>query len=46
VIASPSPPRHRGSSLVREREQPAGRAAATTAGRVGTRVMDRGLAWP
>jgi hypothetical protein len=34
-----------GSSLVRERERPAGRAiTAAAAGRVGTQVTDRGLA--
>jgi hypothetical protein len=43
VIAGPSPHQPRGSSLVRERERSAGRAAATVvAGRVVTRVTDRG----
>jgi hypothetical protein len=41
AIASPSPRRPRGSSLVREREWPNGRAAAAAAGWVGTWVTDR-----
>jgi hypothetical protein len=46
VIAAPSPRRPRGSNLVREREWPVGRATtAADAGRVGTWVTDRGLAW-
>jgi hypothetical protein len=45
VIVGPIPHRPRGSSLVRER--PAGRAVTAAAvGRVGTRVTDRGPAWP
>jgi hypothetical protein len=45
VITGPRPCRPRGSSLVREWERPAGRAAAAAAGWVGTWVTDRGSAW-